>query len=1208
MIYSNVIVTVNGKTSRISEPIYLYRGDREVEVIFTIMQSAFKFSKGENLITSTDASYGQLIIDKPTDEFILSAMTKCEDGKVKFKITREMIDELEELGLYTIQIRLFDESRRSRITIPEVEGAIEVLEPIAEFTDEVEDGEVEEGEDVGDIFNEDGSYNQTIWMPGDKITDTKLNKIEDAIFEVNEKVEDIEVPSLEGYATEEYVDTAIANIDIPEVDLTGYATEEYVGNKYATKAELEGYATEDYVGNKYVNKAELEGYATEEYVGNKYVNKAELESYATEDYVDTAIANIDIPEDEAGIRVIGGEEEPHVFSLADIPDVEEYYEICILQNVNLTFLNDNEDELTYSFANELVQICMWYDEDGQCVDIMDAVWGTDLYLRVDEDGVFRLIGEDYLVWSGEVDGLREDMYNFFDEVGENYATTEYVDTAVANIDIPEVDTSNLISTDDILIIEKNRAPLTVGDVDDSLPGLGMAKPAILKGVQKDGEYYFDGAIANIIRADIDGINGYGLYIQMMNGFMLLSTPNDGYYDDGTEFSLVDAQYYITNGRNNGEGDNGDNLDNMEPVGTIYTDGGQLTVSDVEPYLQEFGRNYCILFDGPVCIGDNEFGGVGYSEKVLLQRLDREGYMILLIIGNRYWTFRARTDDWDNYNGDSTFILVDNGANEDNGDNGSGNIDLSAYALKDSPVFFESISLGRKVDTKICTGSFAVGNNVEASEYCAHAEGNETTASGGSSHAEGYRTTASGNTSHAEGNDTAASGDSSHAEGSYTTAEGSSSHAEGGYTRAKGLYSHAEGCETIANRFAQHVQGKFNLDNNADYAHIVGNGINEDERSNAHTLDWQGNAWYQGNIFVGGTSAVDGKKLATEDYVTDAIANIDIPEGGGSGNVDLSAYAPIDSPNFTGSISLGRSSYSTVGKNSFAVGNYVTASGECSHAEGGSTASGQYSHAEGYSYATGHYSHSEGASSTASGQGAHVEGGGSMASGQYSHAEGQNTYARKNCSHSEGLGTTADSLYQHVQGKYNIEDSAGKYAHIVGNGDASHRSNAHTLDWNGNAWYQGNVYVGGTSQDDGKKVATEEFVMNAAMGGIDMSNLITTDDIPVIGGESTTHLVTVADVISICKNSYKTVLLKNAYIEDDYYVHELVHMLHTKEMYEYNEYHFIYVYTVNGKHYKYRSVDPYEDDSLFIRESYSAFTTEEYVNSKLGDIETLLGGI
>jgi hypothetical protein len=66
------------------------------------------------------------------------------------------------------------------------------------------------------------------------------------------------------------------------------------------------------------------------------------------------------------------------------------------------------------------------------------------------------------------------------------------------------------------------------------------------------------------------------------------------------------------------------------------------------------------------------------------------------------------------------------------------------------------------------------------------------------------------------------------------------------------------------------------------------------------------------------------------------------------------------------------------------------------------------------------------------------------------------------SHAEGGDTIATGEYQHVQGKYNIKDvdeegnPLNKYAHIVGNGTYKNRSNAHTLDWSGNAWYQGSV--------------------------------------------------------------------------------------------------------------------------------------------------------
>lgn len=91
------------------------------------------------------------------------------------------------------------------------------------------------------------------------------------------------------------------------------------------------------------------------------------------------------------------------------------------------------------------------------------------------------------------------------------------------------------------------------------------------------------------------------------------------------------------------------------------------------------------------------------------------------------------------------------------------------------------------------------------------------------------------------------GYSSHAEGIDTTASGESSHSEGNNTTASGFYSHAEGNNTIASGNSSHVQGKFNIeDSSGTYTHIVGNGSNR-ARSNAHTIDWSGNAWFAGTV-------------------------------------------------------------------------------------------------------------------------------------------------------------------------------------------------------------------------------------------------------------------------------------------------------------------------------------------------------------------------
>lgn len=137
--------------------------------------------------------------------------------------------------------------------------------------------------------------------------------------------------------------------------------------------------------------------------------------------------------------------------------------------------------------------------------------------------------------------------------------------------------------------------------------------------------------------------------------------------------------------------------------------------------------------------------------------------------------------------------------------------------------------------------------------------------------EGCENIASGDYSHAEGSNNTASGYYSHAEGYKNIASGDDSHAEGSNNTASGLYSHAEGNYTEASGYSTHVQGKYNIIQQVNgpnyygkYCHIVGNGTSDTARSNAHTLDWDGNAWFAGNVYTGGTAMDSGaKKLATE---------------------------------------------------------------------------------------------------------------------------------------------------------------------------------------------------------------------------------------------------------------------------------------------------------------------------------------------------------
>lgn len=227
------------------------------------------------------------------------------------------------------------------------------------------------------------------------------------------------------------------------------------------------------------------------------------------------------------------------------------------------------------------------------------------------------------------------------------------------------------------------------------------------------------------------------------------------------------------------------------------------------------------------------------------------------------------------------------------------------------------------------GSTVQGVNTIASGYATHAEGWGTMAAGDSSHAEGWGTMATGNSSHAAGNYTVANQYGMYVFGDFNQVfdiwgEEVNPRTETIVSTVEFYYSDeytfdaSTGIFTLVNPKLQTgvPVGKYctsspNIDNlisitkvisavgpdkyntleytrtskitnRGDYVHVVGNGVSEDTRSNAHTLDWSGNAWYSGDVYVGSTSGTNkdegSKKLATEEYVDNA-NNIFIAEYG-----------------------------------------------------------------------------------------------------------------------------------------------------------------------------------------------------------------------------------------------------------------------------------------------------------------------------------------
>lgn len=135
MIYAVSKVTIQSNyKATLDRKITLYKGDKNIEVQFEILEGIFRQYKqeGANTIDNLHASYGQLVIQKPDYTCAISEIAPTKDGRVVFVIPPEMTDEDIELGSYTFQIRLFDESQASRITLPPVQDGIVILAPITE--------------------------------------------------------------------------------------------------------------------------------------------------------------------------------------------------------------------------------------------------------------------------------------------------------------------------------------------------------------------------------------------------------------------------------------------------------------------------------------------------------------------------------------------------------------------------------------------------------------------------------------------------------------------------------------------------------------------------------------------------------------------------------------------------------------------------------------------------------------------------------------------------------------------------------------------------------------------------------------------------------------------------------------------------------------------------------------------------------------------
>ena len=120
MITKNISLTIQGEEAVLSQKIVLFRNDDGIRLQFKIQQTQYKFDKTPiDLVNVFNAQSSNILVVKPNKQYFTTELEDINNNIVVFVINKDMVDELEELGEYGLQIHLFD-GYNNRLTIPPV--------------------------------------------------------------------------------------------------------------------------------------------------------------------------------------------------------------------------------------------------------------------------------------------------------------------------------------------------------------------------------------------------------------------------------------------------------------------------------------------------------------------------------------------------------------------------------------------------------------------------------------------------------------------------------------------------------------------------------------------------------------------------------------------------------------------------------------------------------------------------------------------------------------------------------------------------------------------------------------------------------------------------------------------------------------------------------------------------------------------------------
>ena len=122
-ISKNITITIRSTKATPSEKLFIYQGDFGIDFYFKLNEFNYSIKNTINLASNLDeGAYASVTVQCPNGDVF-------ESDLLKFTITKDLTDDLSDIGKYTLQFHLYDGegSDANRITIPPISFEVRTL-------------------------------------------------------------------------------------------------------------------------------------------------------------------------------------------------------------------------------------------------------------------------------------------------------------------------------------------------------------------------------------------------------------------------------------------------------------------------------------------------------------------------------------------------------------------------------------------------------------------------------------------------------------------------------------------------------------------------------------------------------------------------------------------------------------------------------------------------------------------------------------------------------------------------------------------------------------------------------------------------------------------------------------------------------------------------------------------------------------------------